>query len=734
MPWLTDTAWLNAIQLSNENAIFKQLPEELMRNDAAWRSWYAENEPEARDIPMYETRFTADKASIGQFSRMLLVRALREDRTILCVNDFIRGMETLDVGGFKLPALGPKYVQPINETIEMIFPNMSPPVPVIYLLSAGADPTDSVETLARKKKKVVTCVSMGEGQEPVALRAINNATVNGDWVLLQNCHLGLPFMDGLEDLLAKIKLEGSGCLPDFRLFITTEPHPKFPIGLLQLAIKVTNEPPSGLRAGLMRSYTVIIDQDRMERIETAQWRSLVYALCFLHSIVQERRKYGSMGWCIPYEFNDGDLNACLTFLERHLFHGQLSWPTLQYMVSEVQYGGKITDDLDRRLFKTYGETWLTLATTKPGFKFNPEQTLQKLPDDFVYSVPAGDTFDDFAAFTRTFPEVDSPEVFGLHPNADLTFRNKEVQNLLNTILETQPKSGNVGGGRTREDVVYEKCEETLSQMPADYVEEDYMRSLDLSQPLDVFLAQEVQRFQLVLDKVRAELGTMLGAIRGEVVITKQIIDAINSVYDARVPHFWTYNPAGDEISWLAPTIGLWVSGLAARDKQLRDWLGAKGRPKTYWFPGWFNPAGFLTAVQQEVTRAHAADKWALDGVALNSEVTEYDRVEQVRNPPPEGVYISGLFLDGATWDKSVNSLAESAPKVLFCDMPILFVTAVTKSQRKGADLGPFGGFVCPVYKYVKRTDKYIIFSVTLACQQKPEHWILRGVALLCFTN
>ena len=271
-------------------------------------------------------------------------------------------------------------------------------------------------------------------------------------------------------------------------------------------------------------------------------------------------------------------------------------------------------------------------------------------------------------------------------------------------------------------------------MPADYVEEDYMRSLDLSQPLDVFLAQEVQRFQLVLDKVRAELGTMLGAIRGEVVITKQIIDAINSVYDARVPHFWTYNPAGDEISWLAPTIGLWVSGLSARDKQLRDWLGAKGRPKTYWFPGWFNPAGFLTAVQQEVTRAHAADKWALDGVALNSEVTEYDRVEQVRNPPPEGVYISGLFLDGATWDKSVNSLAESAPKVLFCDMPILFVTAVTKSQRKGADLGPFGGFVCPVYKYVKRTDKYIIFSVTLACQQKPEHWILRGVALLCFTN
>ena len=112
----------------------------------------------------------------------------------------------------------------------------------------------------------------------------------------------------------------------------------------------------------------------------------------------------------------------------------------------------------------------------------------------------------------------------------------------------------------------------------------------------------------------------------------------------------------------------------------------------------------------------------------------YDRVEQVRNPPPEGVYISGLFLDGATWDKSVNSLAESAPKVLFCDMPILFVTAVTKTAKKSSDLGPFGGFSCPVYKYVRRTDKYIIFMVNLPSQQKPDHWILRGVALLCFTS
>ena len=145
--------------------------------------------------------------------------------------------------------------------------------------------------MARKKKKVVTCVSMGEGQEPVALRAINNATVNGDWVLLQNCHLGLPFMDGLEELLGKIRAEGSGCLPDFRLFITTEPHPKFPIGLLHMSIKVTNEAPAGVRAGLKASYAWL-NQDMLDAVSHPQWKTILYALCFMHTIVQERRKFG----------------------------------------------------------------------------------------------------------------------------------------------------------------------------------------------------------------------------------------------------------------------------------------------------------------------------------------------------------------------------------------------------------------------------------------------------------
>merc|ERR1711959_459078 len=220
-------------------------------------------------------------------------------------------------------------------------------------------------------------------------------------------------MEVLEDLLIEEIFPIAH--PNFRLFITAAEHPKFPLGLLQMCTKVTNEPPAGMRAGVMWSYTVMVDQDRLERIDTELWRQLLFGLCFLHSIVQERRKFGSLGWCIPYEYNTSDLSACINFLEKHLYNGALSWPTLQYMVSEAQYGGKITDDMDKRLFKTYALNWLCPRLLDNSFTYNPDAPIVPIPDNFEYTCPDFPDLSKYKSFCSTFPEIDSPEVFGLHP-------------------------------------------------------------------------------------------------------------------------------------------------------------------------------------------------------------------------------------------------------------------------------------------------------------------------------
>lgn len=113
---------------------------------------------------------------------------------------------------------------------------------------------------------------------------------------------------------------------------------------------------------------------------------MCFSLCFLHATVIERKKYGPMGWCLPYEFNDHDLVASLGFIEKYfksLTQQGLNQTAdlgidskmIIYMVAEVQYGSRTTDDLDRELFSVYAQEYLKEALSEhcladtPNFKY-----------------------------------------------------------------------------------------------------------------------------------------------------------------------------------------------------------------------------------------------------------------------------------------------------------------------------------------------------------------------------
>jgi len=81
--------------------------------------------------------------------------------------------------------LGAEYTAPTNDSIEDIWNESTPREPVLFLLSAGADPTASIEEFARKKKKS-SCerISMGEGMDVPAREAMKSAFLTGNWVIL----------------------------------------------------------------------------------------------------------------------------------------------------------------------------------------------------------------------------------------------------------------------------------------------------------------------------------------------------------------------------------------------------------------------------------------------------------------------------------------------------------------------------------------------------------------------
>ena len=156
--WMSIDAWLNVLQASESHIIMKSLPEDIDRSESNWIAWYGENEPEKFPTPM-DSKFVNEEEISAAFNRLLLVRCVREDRTLLVVNDFIRNLDGVETPTGRVPVMGPKFVDPVTDTVESVRMEMDPFTPVVYLLSAGADPTDGIETLARKKRKGIECVT-----------------------------------------------------------------------------------------------------------------------------------------------------------------------------------------------------------------------------------------------------------------------------------------------------------------------------------------------------------------------------------------------------------------------------------------------------------------------------------------------------------------------------------------------------------------------------------------------
>lgn len=184
-----------------------------------------------------------------------------------------------------------------------------------------------------------------------------------------------------------------------------------------------------------------------------------------------------------------------------------------------------------------------------------------------------------------------------------------------------------------------------------------------------------------------------------------------------------------QVSWESSTLGFWFTELLEKNTQFSAWIFT-ARPNVFWMTGFFNPQGFLTAMRQEVTRAHRG--WALDSVILHNEVTKFMK-EDVVHPPAEGVYVHGLYLDGAGWERKSTKLIQPPAKVLFTPLPVIHLFAVNISEyTKDHKL-----YLCPVYKKPRRTDLTYITTVSLRTPSaptqlaNPDYWILRGVALLC---
>jgi dynein heavy chain len=566
-------------------------------------------------------------------------------------------------------------------------------------------------------------ISLGQGQGPIATAMIKNAQKDGTWVVLQNCHLAVSWLPALEKITDDMS-SNPAIHKDFRLWLTSYPSPKFPVSILQNGVKMTNEPPKGLRANLLRSYTSdpISDGSFYEGAKKQDaWEKLLFGLCYFHALVQERRSFGPLGWNIPYEFNESDLRISIRQLRVFLDeYEEIPFKAINYLTAETNHGGKVTDHFDRRLINNLlSLVYCPETVDDPEYKFTPSG---------LYHSAEKSGYNTFVDYIRGLPLNAEPEAFGIHENGDISRQLAETKTLLDSVLQTQEGSRSSGGGNAKssDEILLEMTTDILSKVPAPFNIDDMSAKYPVNyfESLNTVLIQELLRFNRLVEIIISSLQNLQKAVKGLISMSTELEDMSRSMLVGKVPAMWS----AKSYPSLKP-LGGYIKDLCTRLQNFQKWCD-QGPPKSFWISGFFFTQSFITGALQNYARKF---KIPIDEIMVDFEVMPASWTINNVQSPEDGVYVYGFYLEGARWSPEEAALAESVSKVLYDQIPLVWFKPVR--QR---DFQPQSTYDCPVYKTSARrgvlsttghSTNYVI-TVRLPTRLPERHWINRGVALL----
>uniref|UniRef100_A0A8C5G6F5 Uncharacterized protein n=1 Tax=Gouania willdenowi TaxID=441366 RepID=A0A8C5G6F5_GOUWI len=462
--WLSERAWQDILGLSNlEN--FCSLAESFSKHLKGFQRVFDSNQPHRQPLPgEWDTK-------LDSFQKLLVLRCLRTDCFIQGLQDFVSAQ------------LGQHFIEPQTSDLSAVFRESSSTTPLIFVLSPGTDPAADLYKFADEMQfsKKMSAISLGQGQGPFAEIMMNAAMEKGHWVFFQNCHLAPSWMPSLERLIENIN--PAKVHRDFRLWLTSLPSNKFPVSILQNGSKITIEPPRGIKANLQKSYVRITNDFLCSSTKASHFKSLLLSLCLFHAIALERRKFGPLGFNIPYEFTDGDLNICISQLKMFLEEYQETpYKVLKYTAGEINYGGRVTDDWDRRCLLSVLEDFYCPAVLNTDHVYSSSGVYHQIDT----------SSNGYLTYIRGLPINDTPEIFGLHDNANISFAQNESIALLGAVDRLQPHATSAEGKTLEEEIVAGLVEKIPKPFRVDEVLEKYPVLYEES--MNTVLIQEVIRY------------------------------------------------------------------------------------------------------------------------------------------------------------------------------------------------------------------------------------------------
>jgi len=174
------------------------------------------------------------------------------------------------------------------------------------------------------------------------------------------------------------------------------------------------------------------------------------------------------------------------------------------------------------------------------------------------------------------------------------------------------------------------------------------------------------------------------------------------------------------------SLGGYTKDMLERLRWFEDWE-RDGLPEMLWITRFFFTQGFITGTKQNYARKYNI---AIDLLDFDFEVL----VDEDPQPPEDGVIVTGMYLEGCRWDNAAYSLIESEPKVLYTKCPVVWF-----KPCKPEDFAQLQSYEAPIYKTSERKGVLMttghstnfVLGMRVPTNVHPDHWIKRGVAILC---
>jgi dynein heavy chain 2 len=629
--------------------------------EETWSSWL--NQPSCEENwPSIEGQ-SIQKRGASHFAQLVLIAVLAPHRLVPAIESFVK--TTLQLEQFSIPFEFNSLVSEMSN------------VPIIFIVSAGADPSKEIEELCKKSDIPLAEIAIGQCSVESTLQQLRKCAELGQWLLLKNTHLSMSLVARVEKEFASLTTKKEG----FKLLLTTEPHRSFPPLLLANSIKVALEAPPGVRANLLRTLSTVDS-----KVSRAQLQNIA-SVAYFHSIIQERRIFIPQGWTKFYEFSSADFSCALQIIAKCSGEQASQFEYIRGLLGVAVYGGRVDNDFDFNVLSLYLDAYVAENSNPLKLERN-----SRLPD--VLKTVA------------KMNERDQPALFFLPPNATKTValsRKAETIASLRRLSSITDEAGTIQRRQWTEKLtpLSERWKDLLKRYPK-MPEQGQTSPADDSPMAAALYSQYCIIHELVTNLVLF-FKSLDGFLYHGDPLSHELIVKGQSLVRGEVPDPWFDVAEGPVVAseWLVEV---------ARKVDVIDALAADPvlAKKPMELSSLIRPTAILDALRQQTARQ--------TGVPI----VELTLVFSMGDERDNGIYATDIALQGAVLQGTKIAPMQRDDAIIIKCSTCCFAWDQAKGREKKVDI--------PLYSNAERA-KFIV-SLPTTCQGDPKAFAFAGAAFI----